>query len=84
MTMKKAVFWDVVPCRNYVNRHIGGTYRLHLQSRRQEETLAGSLTDFFLSSTLKILKTEAIRRLTQFLHGATSQKTAFFIGMFMK
>jgi hypothetical protein len=31
--MKKAVFWDVVPCRSGVNRRFGGTYRLHLQGR---------------------------------------------------
>jgi hypothetical protein len=35
--MKKAVFWDVGPCRYCVNRRFGGTYRLHLQGRRQEE-----------------------------------------------
>jgi hypothetical protein len=28
--MKKAVFWDVAPCRSGVNRRFGGTYRLHL------------------------------------------------------
>jgi hypothetical protein len=25
--MKKAVFWDVAPCRCGVNRRFGGTYR---------------------------------------------------------
>jgi hypothetical protein len=30
VTMKKAIFWDVAPCRNGVNRRFGGTYRLHL------------------------------------------------------
>jgi hypothetical protein len=40
--MKNAVFWDVAPCRYFVNRRFGGT------------------------SVNKI-------------HGATSQKTAFFI-----
>jgi hypothetical protein len=33
VTMKNAVFWDVAPCRSYVNRSFGGTYRLHLQNR---------------------------------------------------
>jgi hypothetical protein len=33
----KAVFWDVAPCRYCVNQRFGGTYRLHLQVRRQEE-----------------------------------------------
>jgi hypothetical protein len=37
VTMKKAVFWDVAPCRYCVNPCFGGTYRLHLQGRRQEE-----------------------------------------------
>jgi hypothetical protein len=34
VTMKNAVFWDVAPCRYCVNRHFGGTYRLHLQGRK--------------------------------------------------
>jgi hypothetical protein len=33
MTMKNTVFWDVAPCRYFVNRRFGGTYRLHLQGR---------------------------------------------------
>jgi hypothetical protein len=37
MTMKKAVFWDVAPCRYCVNRRFGGTYYLHLQGRRKEK-----------------------------------------------
>jgi hypothetical protein len=35
--MKKAVFWDVEPCRCCVNRRFGGAYRLHLQGRKQED-----------------------------------------------
>jgi hypothetical protein len=34
VTMKNAVFWDVMPCRSCVNRRFGGTYRLHLQGRK--------------------------------------------------
>jgi hypothetical protein len=34
VTMKNAVFWDVAPCRYYVNRRLGGMYRLHLQGRK--------------------------------------------------
>jgi hypothetical protein len=33
MTMKNAVLWDVAPCRYFINRRFGGTYRLHLQGR---------------------------------------------------
>jgi hypothetical protein len=31
VTMKKAVFWDVAPCRCGVNQSFGGTYPFHLQ-----------------------------------------------------
>jgi hypothetical protein len=65
--LKNAVYWDVMPCRSYVNRHFGGTYCLHLQGRKIRERGAlgyrlqpsahagSSLADF---STLKM---EAIR-----------------------
>jgi hypothetical protein len=29
--LKNAVFWDVAPCKYFVNRRFGGTYRLHIQ-----------------------------------------------------
>jgi hypothetical protein len=32
-----SVFWDVAPCRYFVNRRFGGTYRLNLQGRRIRE-----------------------------------------------
>jgi hypothetical protein len=35
--LKNAVFWDVAPCRSYVNRRFGRTYRLHLQGRKIRE-----------------------------------------------
>jgi hypothetical protein len=35
VTVKNAVFWDVAPCRSCeMNRHFGGTYRLHLEGRK--------------------------------------------------
>jgi hypothetical protein len=34
--LKKAVFWDVAPCRSGVNRRFGGTYRLHIQGRGEK------------------------------------------------
>jgi hypothetical protein len=34
VTIKNAVFWDVEPCRSYVTRRFGGTYRLYLQGRK--------------------------------------------------
>jgi hypothetical protein len=36
--LKEAVFWDVAPCRYCVIRRFGGTYRLHLQGRRDSES----------------------------------------------
>jgi hypothetical protein len=65
-----------------VNRCFGGTYRLHLQGRKirrlQPPAHAGFLLAVF--STLKLEQyVPPKRRFTQDLHGATSQKTAFFI-----
>jgi hypothetical protein len=70
LKLKKAVFWGVAPCRYCVKR------------RLFEHAHAGSsLADFLLfSSTVKM---EAIHSaetsVKQYLHDATSQKTAFFI-----
>jgi hypothetical protein len=69
--MKKAVFWDVAPCRYYVNRRFGGTYRLHLQGRRKKKKIRERGTS--------ASRCPPKRQLTQYLHGATLQKTAFSI-----
>jgi hypothetical protein len=34
VTVKNFFFWDVAPCRSYVNRRFGEIYRLHLQGRK--------------------------------------------------
>jgi hypothetical protein len=39
VTMKNAVFWDVAPCKYFVNRRFGGTYRLHLQGIRNPRAM---------------------------------------------
>jgi hypothetical protein len=59
--VKKSVFWDVVPCRYWVNRSLGGTYRLHLQGRRKKKIRERGTsvircwqTNFLLFSTLKM------------------------------
>jgi hypothetical protein len=52
--MKKAVFWDVAPCIYGVNRRFGGTYRLHLQGRREiirKSTREASVRDVSLPLT---------------------------------
>jgi hypothetical protein len=61
--MKNAVFWDVAPCRSCVTQRFGGTYRLHLQSRKIRDRGPS------------VVPLE--RRFTQDLHGATSHNTAF-------
>jgi hypothetical protein len=37
--MKKAMFWDVAPCRCGVNRRFGRSYRFHLQSRGENKKI---------------------------------------------
>jgi hypothetical protein len=71
--MKNSVFWDMAPCRSYVNRRFGGTYRLHLKDRkirvrrtsvsRWLQSAAGSSHADF--STLKM---EAIRSSETLVH----------------
>jgi hypothetical protein len=35
--MKSSIFWDITPCSPLsVNRRFGGTYRLHLQGRKNK------------------------------------------------
>jgi hypothetical protein len=36
MTMKNAVFWDVMPCGSYKNRCFGGMYRVHDQGEKNQ------------------------------------------------
>jgi hypothetical protein len=37
VVMKSTIFWDITPCSPLsVNRRFGGTYRLHLQGRRNQ------------------------------------------------
>jgi hypothetical protein len=39
VVMKSIIFWDVMPCSLFsCNRSFGGTYRLHLQGRRNNFT----------------------------------------------
>jgi hypothetical protein len=35
--MKIAIFWDIAPCSQHMNRHFGGTYYLRLQGRKSAE-----------------------------------------------
>jgi hypothetical protein len=58
--LKNAVFWDVAPCRYFVNRRFGGTGRLHLQGIRnprsmnqREQVAASQKTAFFIVTAVK-------------------------------
>jgi hypothetical protein len=77
VTMKKAVFLGVAPYRSCVNRRFGWTYRLHLQGIkiRERETSVSR----WLQSPWKCRRyVPPKRRITQDLHGITSQEIAFF------
>jgi hypothetical protein len=71
----------MAPCRYCVNRRFGGRYRLHLQGRKIRER--GTSVRIFLSWRCRRYVPPK-RRFTQDLHGATSQKAAFFIVTAMK
>jgi hypothetical protein len=62
--MKNAVFWDVEPCRSReMNRHFGGTYRLHFQSRKIREREFSTLKmKAILSSETSVHFTRSTRR----------------------
>jgi hypothetical protein len=74
--MKNAFFWDVAPCRSCVNLLIGETYRLHLQGRKIRER--GTSVSRWLTLEMEVIHSSETSVHTN-LHGATSQKTAFFI-----
>jgi hypothetical protein len=74
--LKDFVFWDVAPCRSCVSLRFGGTYRLHLQGRKIREW------GISMGRWLRCVPPKC--RLTQHLHGTTSQKTEFFIVTIMK
>jgi hypothetical protein len=75
VTMKNAVFWDVAPCRSCVNRRFGGTHCLHSHLL----TLVPRSRFFLPWRWRRYIHLK--RRFIQELHGATSQKTAFFTFM---
>jgi hypothetical protein len=72
VTMKNAVFWDVERCRCSINRRSGGTFHLHLQGRKRKENIRERGTRWRRYVHPK-------RRFIQYLHGATSKKTVFFM-----
>jgi hypothetical protein len=50
--MKNAVFWDVSSCSSCVNRHFGGTYRLHRQGIKIRER--GTSVSMWLQTELPV------------------------------
>jgi hypothetical protein len=85
LILKHAVFWYEALCRSCMNRHFGGTYRLHLQGRKIRERgtsvsswlHAGSLqSPVHAGSSLadfSALKMEAIRSSETSVHTRSTQ-----------
>jgi hypothetical protein len=89
--MKSIIFWDITPCSpSSLNRHFGGTYRLHLQgrinrfSKPASKQVAGLLNLFLWPWRLKGYVPPRRRLELSGLHGVISQKTIlFFMIMFV-
>jgi hypothetical protein len=73
VTMKNAVFWDVVPCRSCVNRRLGGMYRLHLQGRKIGER-GTSVSKWLQLADFCTLKMEAIRSFETSVHTRSTRR----------
>jgi hypothetical protein len=78
---KSIVFWDMTPCSPLsFNRRFGGTYRLHLQGRRNRfskpasKQAAGGCTYFFDPEDGGDVPPKGRLKLNG-LHGVISQKT---------
>jgi hypothetical protein len=84
--LKSIILWDITPCRTLsFNRRFGGTYRLHLQGRRNRfskpaSKQVASLLNIFLRPWRWRRYVPPKRRLKlNGLHGAISQKMILFI-----
>jgi hypothetical protein len=79
LTMKNAVFWDVMPCGSCKNRRFRGTYRLRHQGdndRRARNNFTAEVSSSPIPVTLMM---EAMcSSETSILTKATCQKTTFF------
>jgi hypothetical protein len=69
VTMKNAIFWDVAPCRCFVNQRFGGTNHIHLQDRKIHER--GTSVSRWLQPPKRLF--------TKDLTGPISQKMTFCI-----
>jgi hypothetical protein len=52
VAMKNAVLWDLAPCRSYVNRRFGGTYR--------RDAISSSETSVYTRSTRRHIPEDGI------------------------
>jgi hypothetical protein len=83
VVMKSSVFWDITPCGPLkVNRHFGGTFRLHLHGRRISQARNQHESKWQAERILRPWRRQHVppkRRLTfNRLHGVISQKIAHF------
>jgi hypothetical protein len=83
--MKSVIFWDVTSCSLLrCNRRFGGTYRLHLQSRRKfqqepaSKQVASSCWNFLRLWEWRRYVPPKRRLHLNRLHGVTSQKIILF------
>jgi hypothetical protein len=49
---KAAIFWDIAPCSQYMNKRFGRTYHLHLQGRKSAEEGTSELEDGHVTAIL--------------------------------
>jgi hypothetical protein len=73
VTMKNAVFWDVITCGSCKNWRFGGKYRLHHHGDENQRARNN------ISSNWQLQHAAKKRRLLQEPLGVTCQKTAFFM-----
>jgi hypothetical protein len=78
VAIKNAVFWDVAPCRSWVNRLFGGTYRLHLQGKKSASEEPASAGGCSLHSFLRNVGSHKIYTAPHLRRRHSSMNTAMF------
>jgi hypothetical protein len=70
---KNAVFWDVALCGSCKTRRFGGTYRFHLQDRRNNGS--GEVLDVANRLNYRMRVISCALKMDKFLRNACSYKT---------
>jgi hypothetical protein len=77
VTMKNAVFSDVVVCSSWVNRRFGGTYRLHIKDRTISER--GTRVSRWLQTEPPVENTQLYRNKWREREWATCEINIFYL-----